>query len=153
MKINLRKHICAQIVCLSLWPVLLFAQSADLDKGPAVCKSGTEVCEQSKMIQVQPQSKAGTADHQYNVAACRNGWGSCDRSKLTATEIIALAVAEHERNVSNCSSGLGFCDRSELQSQVAVNTAEQQLAGAGHGAEAHCEHIPRQLLDGEHFNS
>src|ERR1041385_3446838 len=72
MKINLRNILWVQVACLCLCPAFLSAQTADLNKGPAVCSSNTEVCEQSKMIQSSAsQSKAETADHQYNVAACR----------------------------------------------------------------------------------
>src|ERR1044071_6514961 len=99
--------VCLQAAFLSLWPVLLFGQSAQLGTGSTICKSNTEACEASRQVQDKPgHPKKDTADHQYNVAACRNAWKSCDRSKLTESETIALAVAEHSHNVSNCKSGL-----------------------------------------------
>src|SRR6185369_2111017 len=123
MKINFRRYIRAQTAYLSLWPIFMFAQTADLSKGgPAVCNNSTVVCEASNRIQPQPpadQSKVPTANHQRNVSACRNGWAACDRSKLTATEAVALAIAEHEQNISRCKSGLGFCDRSRLSATEA----------------------------------
>src|ERR1043166_6951076 len=115
MKISLRNIVWALVVCLCSCTAFLSAQTANLNQGPAVCSTNTEACEQSKMAQPSAsQSKAEATDHQYNVAACRNGWGSCDRSKLTAAEVIALAVADHAQNLSQCKSGLGKCDHSRL---------------------------------------
>lgn len=48
MKINLSKYRWAQLACLSLWPILLCAQSSDLAQNLADCKSGWESCDRSR---------------------------------------------------------------------------------------------------------
>src|SRR4029077_5030208 len=118
MKNNLWKCLWTQVACLSLWPVLAFAQSPglaqnDLGQNLEACKAGREICDQSKM------SPSQLADltlvlHLRNVANCRNGYDSCDRSKLSDPEAMALAVADHQRNVSDCNDAMQSCDPSKL---------------------------------------
>ena len=83
MKINLSKSRWAQVVCLSLWPVLLCAQSSDLAQNLADCKSGWESCDHSRLSQSESADVA-LIEHRHNVANCRNRYDSCDHSKLSA---------------------------------------------------------------------
>ena len=105
MKTSLWKCFGAQVVCLSLWPILAFAQSADLSQNLAACKAGRDACDRSKLGQ-SGATGAALAVHAQNVVNCRSGSDSCDRSKLTEPETIALAVADHQRNVSECNDGM-----------------------------------------------
>jgi len=50
MKVSLQK-LWVQVLCLSLWPILGFAQSSDLAQNLADCKSGREACDRSKLSQ------------------------------------------------------------------------------------------------------
>jgi hypothetical protein len=111
MKINRSKYLWAQVACLSLWPVLLCAQSSDLAQNLADCKNGWESCDRSRLSESESADVA-RFEHRRNVASCRNGYDSCDRSKLTEPEAIALAVADHQQNVSNCKNGTSPCDPS-----------------------------------------
>src|ERR1700751_6453265 len=111
MKVNLGKRVWALVSCLGLWPILVFAQSADLAQNLADCKNGREACDRSRLTQVQ-SAEVGSADKQRNISNCRNGFDPCDRSKLSQAEATALAVAEHRRNVSNCEHSIISCDES-----------------------------------------
>jgi hypothetical protein len=88
MKISLRKCLGVQVACLSLWPILSFAQSSDLSQKLADCKAGRDTCDRSKLSQSEVNDVA-LAVHGRNVVNCRNGYDSCDRSKLSEPEAIA----------------------------------------------------------------
>ena len=113
MKVSWQKCLWAQVVCLSLWPVLLLAQSSNVAQNLEACKIGREACDRSKLSQAELREVA-LAGHGRNVVNCRNGYDSCDHSKLTEPEATALAVADHQRNVSTCNAGMASCDRSKL---------------------------------------
>src|SRR5207253_8074504 len=113
MKVSLRKYLWAQIACLSLLPILAFAQSSDLAQNLEACKNGRGACDRSKLTESESAGVA-LADHQRNIANCRDRFEPCDHSKLSEPEAIALALADHQRNVSNCNHGRGSCDRSKL---------------------------------------
>ena len=53
MKTSLRRCLWAQVACLSLWPILAFAQSPDLAQNLEACKAGSEACDQSKLSAAQ----------------------------------------------------------------------------------------------------
>lgn len=106
------KYGWAQLALVSLWPILVCAQSSDLAHF-GDCKNGLETCDRSNLTQSELPDVAFAA-HQRNVSDCRNGYATCDRSKLTGREAVALAVADHQKNVSNCTMGLGVCDPSHL---------------------------------------
>ena len=113
MKANLRKYLWAPVACLSLWPVLAFAQSPDLSQNLEACKAGRETCDRSRLSAPQ-LAEVALASHGRNVANCRNHYDSCDRSKLTASEAREMTVAEQQRNFTACKDGTGACDRSRL---------------------------------------
>src|SRR5579872_1937257 len=113
MKARLHQILRTPLVCLSLWPVLAFAQSSDLSQNLEACKSGSEACDQSR-LSAEQLADVALARHARNVANCRNGRDSCDHSQLTEPETIALAVANHQRNVNDCNDGMQTCDRSKL---------------------------------------
>ena len=49
MKVNLQKYRWAEVaVCLSLWSMLAFGQSADYAQNLEACKAGREACDRSK---------------------------------------------------------------------------------------------------------
>jgi len=85
MRVTLRKCLLAQVACLSLWPVLAFAQSSDLAQNLADCKNGRETCDRSKLNQLESADVA-LAGHVRNVSDCRNGYDFCDHLKLTEPE-------------------------------------------------------------------
>jgi hypothetical protein len=58
MKVNLRQRPWVQVACLSLWPILLFAQSSDLAQNLADCKNGREACDRSKLTPSQSDAVA-----------------------------------------------------------------------------------------------
>jgi len=113
MKVGLNKYFFAQIICLSLWPVLAWAQSPDVAANFEACKAGRETCDIARLSPSESKELA-LALHSRNVANCRNGYDSCDRSKLSKPEIIALAIADHQNNVSACADGMHTCDQSKL---------------------------------------
>src|SRR5271156_1879029 len=117
MAVNLRgrpgAQLGGQIACLILWPVLSLAQSSDLEQNLAACKSGHEICDQSKLSPSQTAELDAT-NRERNVSDCRNGFDSCDHSKLTQPQVIALAVADHQRNLTDCKDGMASCDPSRL---------------------------------------
>lgn len=113
MNVTLRRCLWAEVACLTLGPVLLFAQPSDLAQNLADCKSGRDACDRSRLSQSELVEVA-LARHEHNVSDCRNGYDSCDRSKLSEPEAIAAAVADHRRNVSNCNDGIASCDQSKL---------------------------------------
>src|SRR5579864_2759166 len=113
MKVRLRKCFGALVTCLSLWPILAFAQSSDLSQNLAACKAGRTICDRSKLSQSEATDVA-LAAHGRNVPNCRSGYDSCDRSRLSEPETIALAVADHQRNVTDCNDGMQSCDPSKL---------------------------------------
>ena len=45
MRTTFRRFLLAQ-ACLSLWPILLLAQSSDLSQNLEACKAGREPCDQ-----------------------------------------------------------------------------------------------------------
>jgi hypothetical protein len=87
MKVSLRKCLWVQVACLSLWPILLFAQSPDLAQNLADCKNGWETCDRSKLSPSESDAVA-LARHGRNVSNCRNGYNPCDRLKLTQQETL-----------------------------------------------------------------
>ena len=103
----------AEVACLSLLPILLFAQPSDPAQNLANCKNGRAGCDRSRLSQLE-SAQVALARHRRNVTDCRNGYDSCDHSKLTEPEAIALAVADHQRNASNCNDGIASCDQSKL---------------------------------------
>jgi len=133
MKSSFRQILCTHVACLSLWPILAFAQSPDLSQDLEACKAGSEACDPSKLSAAQ-ETDVALARHARNVANCRNGRDSCDHSQLTGPETIALAVADHQRNVSDCNDGMQSCDRSKLTPAEARNSsaAERQRNVARH---------------------
>jgi hypothetical protein len=100
MRTTFRRFLLAH-ACLSLWPILLLAQSSDLSQNLEACKAGREPCDQSKLSPAQ-MTDVTSARHGRNIVNCRNGYDTCDRSKLTEREATALAVADHQRNVTDC---------------------------------------------------
>ena len=128
-KYRLPKYRWALVACLTLWPVLALAQSANLPQNLAACKDGSESCDPSKLSAAQ-LTEVARAAHVRNVAKCRDGYASCDRSKLSAPEAIALAVADHQRNVNDCNDGMQSCDRSKL------TALEGRQVDGGRGAAA-----------------
>src|SRR5207244_5640914 len=108
--LSLRKCFWVQVACLSLWPILLCAQSSDLAQNLADCKNGREACDRSKLSSSESDAVA-IARHGRNVSNCRNGYDFCDHSKLSEPEAMALALADHQRNVSRSEE-----HTSELQS-------------------------------------
>ena len=122
MNVTLRRCLWAEVACLTLGPVLLFAQPSDLAQNLADCKSGRDACDRSRLSQSELVEVA-LARHEHNVSDCRNGYDSCDRSKLSEPEAIAAAVADHRRNVSNCNDGIASCDQSKLTRSEARETA------------------------------
>ena len=90
MEMSVRKYYWAQLAFLSLWPILLHAQSSDRAQNFADCKKGWGTCDRSKLSQSELTDVA-LAAHQRNVADCRNGFDACDHSKLSEPEAIALA--------------------------------------------------------------
>jgi hypothetical protein len=94
MKVRMSKYLWAQVACLSLWPIFLFAQSSDLAHNLATCTNGEKTCDRSKLSPSEADAVV-LAGHGRNVSDCRNGYDSCDHSKLTEPEAIALAVADH----------------------------------------------------------
>jgi hypothetical protein len=127
VKSTLRKCFGALVACLSLWPILAFAQSSDLAQNVAECKAGRDTCDRSKLSQSEATDVA-LAAHFRNVVNCRNGYDPWERSKLTEPEAIALAVADHQRNVSDCTDGMQSCNPSKLTSSEAhaMAAAERQ---------------------------
>jgi hypothetical protein len=114
MKVSLLKCFWVQVVCLSLVPILGFAQSSsDLAQNLEACKNGLADCDRSRLTQAQSADVA-RGDQQRNLSNCRDGVDSCDRSKLSEREATALAIADHQRNVSDCNAGMRSCDRSKL---------------------------------------
>src|SRR5438477_2673119 len=113
MRIYPSKYLLVPVACMSLWPIILFADPSDRAQNLADCKSGWETCDRSKLSQSESADVA-LSDHRRDVANCRNGYDSCDHSKLTRREAVALAVADHERNGSDCAMGLSSCDPSRL---------------------------------------
>jgi hypothetical protein len=85
MNISLRNCLGKQVACLSLWPILAFAQSSDLSSNLANCKAGHDTCDRSKFSQSEA-TEVTLVVHRQNVVNCRNRYDSCDRSKLTAPE-------------------------------------------------------------------
>jgi hypothetical protein len=118
MKFNLKKCFGALVACLSLLPVLAFAQSSDLAENLDACKAGRDTCERSRLTPSEATDVV-LAAHVRNVVNCRHGYDPCDRSKLTEPEMIALAVADHQRNVSDCTDGMQSCNPSKLTSSEA----------------------------------
>jgi hypothetical protein len=118
MKVTMQTLLWALVACLSLWPILVFAQSSDVARDLEACKNGRATCDRSKLAQSESAEVAVT-EHARAVSNCRNRLKSCDPWKLTGPEATALAVADHQRNASDCREGIGFCDRSKLtQSEV-----------------------------------
>jgi hypothetical protein len=127
MKINLSKYRWAQLASLSLWPILLCAQSSDLAQNLADCMHGWQSCDHTRLSPSESADVA-LAEHRLNTRNCRNGYDSCDRSKLTEPEAIALAVADHRQNVSNCKNGTNPCDPLRLTQSEARERSITQLA-------------------------
>src|SRR5438132_505968 len=121
MKINLSKYRCAQVACLSLWPILLCAQSSDLAQNIGDCQDGFGACERSKLT---PSELMGVdiALRRRNLSDCKSGW-TCDRSRLTSSETIEVNAAEHQRNVQNCENSWADCDHSKLTESEAARIA------------------------------
>ena len=71
-KISLRA-----VSCLSLWPVLLLAQSSNLAENLTDCKNGWETCDRSRLSQSEPADVA-LSDHRRDVSNCRASFASCD---------------------------------------------------------------------------
>ena len=67
MKASLRKCLWAQVACLSLWPILAFAQSPDLAQNLETCKAGREICDRSKLSAAQ-LAEVTFAAHGRNVS-------------------------------------------------------------------------------------
>src|SRR5689334_1587447 len=84
-----QRFLWAQAACLSLWPILAFAQSPNLAQNLADCNAGRESCDRSRLSQSE-SADAALAAHARNVTKCRNGYDSCDHSTLTKPEVIAL---------------------------------------------------------------
>ena len=61
MKASLRKYLWAPVACLSLWPVLAFAQSPDFSQNLEACKAGREACDRSK-LSVPQSAEVALAD-------------------------------------------------------------------------------------------
>jgi hypothetical protein len=87
MKVSLWKYLWTQVACLSILPILLFAQSPDLAENLKNCKKGRVACDRSKLTQSESADVA-FADHQRIVANCRDRFDPCDHSKLTEREAI-----------------------------------------------------------------
>ena len=140
MRVNVSKHRFMQLACLSFWPILLCAQSSDV-QNLANCKNGWETCDRSRLNASQ-SAEVAASEHRRDVAKCRNGYDSCDRSKLSESEAISLAVADHQRNVSDCTTGITSCDPSRLtesdgrESSIA---AQQRNIGNCHNGYASCD--------------
>jgi hypothetical protein len=75
------------LVLLSIWPILLRAQSTDGAQNLADCKNGVEICDRSKLSQSELTDVA-LAAHRRNVSDCRNGYVACDHSKLSEPEVV-----------------------------------------------------------------
>ncbi len=127
MKASFWKYLWGPVACLSLCPVLAFAQSPDFSQNLAACKAGREACDQSRLSAVQ-LTEVALANHARNVANCRNHYDSCDHSKLSEPETVALAVADHQRNATDCNDGMQSCDRSKLTPSEAreMDAAQQE---------------------------
>ena len=88
MKTSTRRYLGAQIACITLWPVLVIAQSSDLAQNLSACKNGWASCDRFKLTQTESEAVAVTS-HQREVSNCRNNFSSCDHSKLTGPEAAA----------------------------------------------------------------
>lgn len=82
MRTSLRRYLGTQIACITLWPVLVIAQSTDLAQNLSACKNGWASCDRSKLTRTESDAVA-VASHQREVSKCRDNFSSCDRSKLT----------------------------------------------------------------------
>ena len=82
MKTSPRRYLGKQIACITLWPVLMVAQSSDVAQNLSACKNGWVSCDHSKLTQTESDAVTVT-DHQREVSNCRNHFSSCDHSKLT----------------------------------------------------------------------
>src|SRR5437660_12390298 len=100
MRVSLRKYLWAQIACLSLLPILAFAQSSDFAQNLEACKNGRGACDRSKLTESESAGVA-LADHQRNIANCRDRLEPSAHSKLTQSEALVVARADHQRNIQN----------------------------------------------------
>ena len=75
MKATLQKCLLAPVACLSLWPILAFAQASDPVQNLADCKAGGESCDRSRLSPSQ-LSDVAFARHGRNISDCRNGYDS-----------------------------------------------------------------------------
>jgi hypothetical protein len=66
MKFSLKKCFGALVACLSLWPILAFAQSSDLAQNLEACKAGRDICDRSRLTASETMDVA-LAAHGRNV--------------------------------------------------------------------------------------
>ena len=49
MKVSLRKRFGVPLACLTFWPILALAQSADVGQNLEDCKAGRDTCDRSRL--------------------------------------------------------------------------------------------------------
>jgi hypothetical protein len=98
MKVSLWKSRSAQVACLSLWPILLFAQAPDLAQSLDDCKNDLESCPRARLSEAESADVAHL-EHRRNLSNCRNGYNSPKisgpLSSKPETESARLIVTTH----------------------------------------------------------
>ena len=59
MRTSLRRYLGTQIACITLWPVLVIAQSTDLAQNLSACKNGWASCDRSKLTRTESGLRVG----------------------------------------------------------------------------------------------